>query len=188
MRVFAALFVTLVMLGCQSKIVLAPSPTIPAASIDKRCSIGIDDVRLPAYLLAGELPVYEGKSKSSYGVKFVEDIEELFVKRSIDYLHRAFPSAKVGRYPWDFESEPDLVVRVRIAELSIDEKSRQMVLRGQIELGGRSYPLTLHTPVDGGVEQAFDRLFASYLRTLARAVDRSCPQVRDTPSSSRYRR
>ncbi|BCD67528.1 hypothetical protein NitYY0918_C0423 [Nitratiruptor sp. YY09-18] len=131
---------------------------------------------LPWYMLEGK--IYDKNEKKYIDIGLSEDIADWLMQRGVYYLQNSFPNATVGRYPWDFDKKPQLLVHIVIDELFV--KNNTMIVEGKVFINEQAKILRFEESLNTNLYKSIDKIFAKLLAFVVTEVDRSCQEALDT--------
>jgi len=106
--------------GCLSSntnyYILSHAPTPTSVYAQKNGAIGVDKVKVPAYMYKREIAVAKSNSQITLlgTAKWGEDLDTGLTERLIGYLQKKFNQADVYAYPWGVEKQPVVKVKVDV--------------------------------------------------------------------------
>ena len=78
--------------------------------------IGVSKITVPAYLYKREIAIAKSSSQISLlgGALWGEDLDDGLTQRLISFLQKKFQQPSVYEYPWSFDRQPSIKVKVQI--------------------------------------------------------------------------
>jgi uncharacterized lipoprotein YmbA len=120
-------------LGCSNQTYLLPQPHQRTFVGKVYEQIGVKQVKLPEYLMDNKFLIQkDGVEAKEVEVNFVESLDSILTKRTIEMLKSSLDNPKVFLYPWEVKRKRGYIVGIEIENYIY--RDGKIVLEGSYEI------------------------------------------------------
>ena len=119
------------LVGCSTKNYILPSTTTPLIK-HKSVQIGVKEVEVPEYLLDNKFIIEDGVEAKELNVVFVESLDRLLTKKTIDILKESLNNPNVFLYPWEVKEKKGYIISIKIDDFKYS--NGKAILKGSYKI------------------------------------------------------